>query len=101
MLPTCNMGQDIVRVKYLPRKEGKQKVHDTEGDMWHGMTCNGSMVLLQEEVILNQFGEKFVDECKKISHRRVVPKDENEYLVPVKMDGQKIARVRFCQTKKW
>ena len=46
-------------------REGKQEVHDTDGDMWHGMTHDGTMVPLQEEVILNQFGEKFVDQYTK------------------------------------
>jgi hypothetical protein len=93
-------GKDIVRVKYLRRREGKEEVHDTDGDMWHGMTYDGSVVPLQEEVILNQFGEKFVDECKKMSNKRTVPTDEDGYLVAAKMDVRKIGRVRFCPTNK-
>ena len=58
------------------------------------------MVPLQEEITQNQFGEKFVDECKEMSKKRIVPANENRYLVQDKMNEWTIARVSFCQTNK-
>ena len=33
-------------------------------DIWHGMTSDGSVVALEEDVVRNQFGDMFVDDCK-------------------------------------
>ena len=58
--------------------------------MWHGMTSDGSMVALEEEVVRKQFGNMFVDDCKHWNKRRFVPTDANGYLVRERMDTWKV-----------
>ena len=33
-------------------------------DVWHGMTSDGSMVAIVEDIVQNQFSDMFVDDCK-------------------------------------
>ena len=39
-------------------------VNRVRQDVWHGMTSDGSVVALEEEVVRKQFGDMFVDDCK-------------------------------------
>ena len=39
-------------------------VNKIRQDVWHGMTTDGSVVALEEEVVRKQFGDMFVDDCK-------------------------------------
>ena len=94
-------GKDIVRVRYSVAK----KVTNQEGmegtnrqDIWHGMTSDGTVVALEEGVIRKEFGDMFVDDCKRWSNGRVVPHDANGYLVRERLDTQKVARVKYCPT---
>ena len=61
-------------------REARLKVNDTdEGvfqmlvcdsitsvrqDIWHGMTSDGSVVALEEDIVRKQFGDMFVNDCK-------------------------------------
>jgi hypothetical protein len=71
----------ITRVKYLPAKYAHYK--DKQGNdvvsdqicaqsTWKGLLEDGTMLTLREEVVLQQFGIRFVNECKTLGTSKFV-----------------------------
>jgi hypothetical protein len=71
----------ITRVKYLPAKYAHYK--DKQGtdvvsdqicaqSTWKGLLEDGTVLTLREEVVLQQFGIRFVNECKTLGTSKFV-----------------------------
>jgi hypothetical protein len=72
----------ITRVKYYPpsffhktSKTGCDKVTDEvcAKEMWRGMLSDGTVHNITEEAVIEQFGRRFVKECKALGNRKFVP----------------------------
>jgi hypothetical protein len=73
----------ITRVKYFPTKHVRQKNErgkDTAvtdevrvRESWKGLLEDGTVMPLVEDMVTNQFGERFVEECKRLGTKKFVP----------------------------
>jgi len=71
----------IIRVKYLPPKF-MYKYDETRGDhitdqvyakgIWRGQLEDGTVMPIPEELIKEEFGSRFVKECKRLGHKKFV-----------------------------
>ena len=74
--------RNITRVKYHPpsffHKESKTGCDLVTNEVcakgrWEGLLGDGSVKVIEEEVVLAQFGIRFVKECKELGGRKYVP----------------------------
>jgi hypothetical protein len=73
----------ITRVKFFPAKHVRQKnergkvtaVKDEVCvlESWKGLLEDGTVMPLVEDMVTNQFGERFVEECKRLGTKKFVP----------------------------
>jgi hypothetical protein len=68
MLATIQVDErKIIRVKYHPPKDG------TDNGIWKGLLENGSQLPIGQDLVQEQFGPRFVKECKKFGVRKFIP----------------------------
>jgi hypothetical protein len=67
MLATIQVDErKITRVKYHPRNDG------SGSGIWKGLLENGTQLPIAEDLVHQQFGGRFVKECKKFGDRKFI-----------------------------
>jgi hypothetical protein len=82
-LATIKINEDkVVRLKYVP--ENNKHITDKEGNLeitkkikieakWKAKLESGQEAIVNEDFVSNNFGEKFIEECKRLGDKRYVP----------------------------
>jgi hypothetical protein len=81
MLATIQVDdRKITRVKYHPPKD------DSSNGIWKGLLDNGNELPIAEDLVHQQFGKRFVKECKKFGVRKFIP-------IPVGMNKSSLMNI--------
>ena len=81
MLATIQVDErKITRVKFHPRNDGSGK------GIWKGLLDNGNQLPIAEDLVNEQFGPRFVKECKKFGTSKFIP-------IPVGMNKSSLMNI--------
>jgi hypothetical protein len=61
----------IVRVRFIPPNKQSNKLGNEEG-VWQGLQDNGEVATVREDTLLEQFGQQFVSEVKRLGRLKFV-----------------------------